>query len=107
MEKRGQVTIFIIIAIIIVGAWVYIKNFEFVNEGRANLMTIFEKIKTFEFEEKELPSGGVILPIVWGDFGLKLVNAGVINEDRFKAIYEERGVFTEEYRDLLLEKDNG
>lgn len=58
-------------------------------------------------EEKVLPSKGVTLPVVWGDLGAKLVEAGVIEADKFKSIYEQKGQFTEEYRKLLLDKNNG
>ena len=58
-------------------------------------------------EGKVLPAKGVILPVAWGDLGSKLVDAGVIDADKFKSIYEQRGQFTEEYRKLLLDQDNG
>lgn len=53
-------------------------------------------------EEAVLPSGGVTLPVTWGDLGSKLTAAGAIDAERFQALYEERGVFTDEYRKLLL-----
>ena len=31
------------------------------------------------------------LPVVWGDLGPQLVEAGVIEEERFRALYQERG----------------
>lgn len=60
-----------------------------------------------ELEGKVLPAKGVTLPVVWGDLGAKLVDAGVIDADKFKSIYEQRGQFTEEYRKLLLDQNNG
>lgn len=60
-----------------------------------------------DLEGKVLPSKGVTLPVVWGNLGTKLVSAGVIDADKFKAIYEQRGAFTEEYRKLLLDENNG
>lgn len=54
-----------------------------------------------------LPSKGVELPVVWGDLGAKLVSTGVIDADKFKAIYEQRGAFTDEYKNLLLGENNG
>jgi hypothetical protein len=58
-------------------------------------------------EESVLPSKGVVLPASWGDLGVQLVDSGAIDADRFKAIYEERGAFTDEYKNLLLENNNG
>ena len=60
-----------------------------------------------ELEGKVLPAKGVTLPVVWGDLGIKLVDSGVIDADKFKSIYEQRGQFTEEYRKLLLDQNNG
>ncbi len=53
-------------------------------------------------EEAVLPSNGVILPVTWGDLGSKLVSVGAIDADKFKAIYNQRGAFTDEYKNLLL-----
>lgn len=58
-------------------------------------------------EEKVLPSRGVRLPTRWGDLGAKLVSVGAIDAERFEAMYEERGVFTDEYRNLLLGENDG
>src|SRR3989339_1228823 len=60
-----------------------------------------------KLEEKVLPSKGVVLPIVWGDLGVKLVEGGVIDADKFKAIYINRGQYTEENKKLLEEINNG
>ncbi|MDP2651492.1 MAG: hypothetical protein Q8O98_02800 [bacterium] len=49
---------------------------------------------------------GVVIPVVWGDLGLKLVESGVIDVEKFIGMYEGRGQFTDEYRRLLLDKDN-
>ncbi len=57
-------------------------------------------------EEVVLPSDGVALPVVWGNLGAKLVSSGVIDADKFKAIYDQRGAFTEEYKNLLLGQNN-
>ena len=58
-------------------------------------------------EEAVLPSDGVVLPVVWGNLGAKLVGAGAIDADKFRAIYDERGAFSDEYKNLLLGQNNG
>ena len=68
---------------------------------------IEKKTPEQELEGKVLPSKGVTLPVEWKDLGVKLVDAGVIDADKFKNIYEQRGAFTEEYRKLLLDENNG
>ena len=54
-----------------------------------------------------MPSSGVVLPASWGNLGAQLVNSGTIDADKFKAIYEQRGAFTDEYKNLLLGNNNG
>ncbi|MEK7661978.1 MAG: hypothetical protein AAB355_00540 [Patescibacteria group bacterium] len=58
-------------------------------------------------EEKVLPSGEVLLPVTWGGMGVKLANAGVIDAERFREMYEKRGEFTDEYESLLSGRNNG
>lgn len=52
-------------------------------------------------DEAVIPSSGVVLPVVWGDLGQKLVSSGAIDGERFSALYEKRGQFTSEDRNLL------
>jgi len=58
-------------------------------------------------EEQVLPSEGVVLPVTWGDLGAKLVSVGAIDADKFKAVYDQRGAFTDEYKNLLLGQNDG
>lgn len=58
-------------------------------------------------EEAVLPSKGVVLPVMWGDLGLKLVSVGAIDANKLKAVYDQRGTFTNEYKNLLLGKNDG
>ena len=48
-----------------------------------------------------------ILPVIWGDLGKRLVESGAIGEEKFKAFYESRGEFSEEYEKLLSGTQNG
>lgn len=63
--------------------------------------------KISALENKVLPSKGITLNVKWGDLGVKLVESGTIDADKFKAIYEQRGQFTEENRKLLEDMNNG
>lgn len=60
-----------------------------------------------EAEEEVLPSGGVVLPVTWGDLGAKLVSTGAIDQGKFQALYKTRGEFPEEYSKLLLGQNDG
>ncbi|MBI4085901.1 MAG: hypothetical protein HY433_01495 [Candidatus Liptonbacteria bacterium] len=100
----------LISAIILAGAWVYTTGLKATNAPqKANIAGTSAKAPVSGFEDRVLPPGGVVLPVVWGDLGAKLAGAGAIDADRFKAIYiyEEKGTFTDEYKNLLLGRSNG
>ncbi|MDO8514013.1 MAG: hypothetical protein Q7S50_00545 [bacterium] len=63
--------------------------------------------KLSALEEAVLPAEGVKLPIVWGDLGAQLVEAGAIDPVAFKKIYQSRGTFSAEYEKLLSGRTNG
>lgn len=48
-----------------------------------------------------LPQDGVMLPIRWGDLGRRMIAAGVIDEEKFRAVYAERGGFPSSDETLL------
>lgn len=58
-------------------------------------------------EEMILPAEGVVLPIRWGNLGRKMVEAGVIDKDKFESLYAERGGLNEEEYRLLYGDQNG
>jgi len=53
-------------------------------------------------QEKVMPSGGVELPVVWGDLGKRLVESGSIDREKFVALY---GSLSEE-ESALLDRGN-
>ena len=48
----------------------------------------------------------VELPVKWGDFGVKMIEVGVINKQKFEAIYSGRGGLSESGKKLLYESLN-
>jgi len=94
-------------AMILSGAWIYTTELKNTKQNNDNATVASEISQISELEEKVLPSEGVALPVVWGDIGAQLVSAGVVDAEKFKGIYEQRGVFDSKYQDLLLKKDNG
>ena len=49
----------------------------------------------------------VELPVVWGDLGKRMVQAGIIDPAKFEALYAGRGGMTAEMKALLIGQDNG
>lgn len=74
---------------------------------KTNTISTVAKNPISDLEQNVLPSSGVTLPVVWGNLGTKLVSSGVIDADKFKSIYEQRGQFTDEYNQLLTGENNG
>ncbi|MDO8561694.1 MAG: hypothetical protein Q7S05_02605 [bacterium] len=58
-------------------------------------------------EEAVLSTKGVKLPVVWGDMGAQLVEAGAIDPVAFKQMYQARGPFPSDYEKLLSGNNNG
>ena len=50
---------------------------------------------------------GIEIPVKWGGLGSKLVDAGVIDQNKFEAIYSGRGGLTGEEKQILYGKNNG
>ena len=55
---------------------------------------------------KVTPAKGIVLPIKWGDLGIKLTEAGVIDKDKFTEIYSGRGGLDSQSLALLNESGN-
>jgi hypothetical protein len=58
-------------------------------------------------EEAVLPAEGVKLPVVWGDMGARLVEAGAIDPAAFRKVYESQNPFPADYEKLLSGRTNG
>jgi len=48
----------------------------------------------------------VILPVKWNDIGKRMVDVGIIDKEKFEAIYIGRGGMNEEMADLLYKENN-
>mgnify|MGYP001612254575 CR=1 FL=1 len=97
----------VITALVITGAWTYTAGLKVKMQQETGVAHDKDGTLVLGLEEEVLPSQGVILPAVWGDLGAKLVSAGAIDSEKLKAIYEQRGTFADEYRNLLLGQNNG
>lgn len=57
--------------------------------------------------KKVLPTGGVAIPIQWGNLGKQMVEAGVIDKNKWEAIYAQRSGLDEYTKNLLFGERNG
>ena len=65
------------------------------------------KASRLDFEEIIAPDKGVELPVIWGDFGKRMVETGVIDKKKFESIYAGRGGLSEDDKKLLYGDSNG
>ena len=93
-----------IAGILIGGALIYgagLKSLEPRNDAAQN------NADGLNFEEEVIPSPGVELPVKWRNLGKQLVEAGVIDGQKFEEIYAGRGGLSEADKNLLYGEDNG
>lgn len=85
MKEKYLIPLSIVLAAVIVAiSWVYHTGLQ------TPAGTVGEKLAA-NLEDIVLPPEGVLLPILWGDLGRKMVAAGVIDENKIP--YEEVGEF--------------
>ena len=53
-----------------------------------------------------LPANGAVLPVQWGNLGKQMIKAGVIDADKFEAIYARRGGLDTNAKKLLYGENN-
>ena len=58
-------------------------------------------------QEQVIPSGGVVLPVTWGNLGQQMVNAGVIDETQFETLYAQQGGLPQDMVQMLNGSNNG
>jgi len=105
LNKHNLVKILsLIIVVVFIGLGVFLlRNQKTIEPLQLkNNLTAKTLNQTPDLEEVIRPMEGIILPVTWADLGAQLVKAGVIDVDKFKSLYEERGTFPEEYQKLLL-----
>lgn len=107
-EKKSNLTLpaaFVIASIVIGGAIVYsagIRN----SDGPKKVAGENKIDSVIDLQEKVIPSGGVELPVKWGNLGKQLVNSGVIDANQLEAVYKDRGELGDEEKKLLYDENN-
>src|SRR3989344_2361539 len=103
MDKK----IYILAPVVAAGLFYFAAAFSF--QFSTPLFNV-EKMKAgslSNLQEQVIPSRGVRLPIKWGDLGVRMIEAGIIDNERFEALYANRGGLDEEMKKLLYDKNNG
>lgn len=85
--------------LIVAGLWIYPAKYQ----NSSNWIVTTQNT----LEEQVIPSAGVILPVRWGNIGARMVSSGVIDSQKFRAIYSKRGGIDNETEKLLTGENNG
>lgn len=86
----------LISALILAGVWAYTAGLKTVGDGQsAQVLSLTGQ------------SEGVVLPVRWGNLGKQLAETGVIDAERFEALYAQRGGLGNEEKVLLYDATNG
>lgn len=95
-------TSIVISALIISSAWIYTARVGMVDKSET-------KVSVSEGDQNGVivSLGEKTIPVVWGDLGVKMVKAGVIDRDKFLQIYADRGGLSDAEQKLLDGTNNG
>lgn len=85
---------------IVAGAWIY-------TNGYKNQDAPLNGVEVAKLEKQVIPADGVELPVKWGDLGKRMVEAGVLDQTKFEALYSQRGGIDEKTMRLLNQSNNG
>ena len=101
-QKNSSPIVSIIIVIVVISlASVYTARLK--NQGVKTSWHPALPISSNESASKN----GMELPVWWGDLGVKMVEAGVIDKEKFENLYEQRGGLSETDKKFLENSDNG
>ena len=96
-------TILVLILLLVIfsaaDSWLSNKNLD--NETSGS-----DRSPSQDIAETVIPSDGVVLPIAWKDLGKRMIDSGVIDQEKLEVLYSQRGGLNDEQRDLLYESDN-
>lgn len=94
-------------ALLIIGAFVYSTGLKTEKISETSKKNQGYSSDDAVLEEKIAPFDGVEFPIKWRDLGKQMVEAGVIDREKFEALYAARGGLIDEQKKLLYTEDNG
>ena len=90
MQKISFPAIIFSLLVVIAGSWIYLTG-----------------LKTTTNTPPENLTDGFVLPVSWGNLGVRMVEAGVIDKEKLESLYVNRGGIGEYEKKLFEGSDNG
>jgi len=110
--------ILLLVLILVIGTWKYLGKGNIVQKigekyfsgSRGKQVAVGssdqERAAVSTLSKVVVPSEGIVLPATWKDYGKQLIDKGVIDGQKFEAIYAKRGGLSESDKKLLNGTDN-
>ena len=92
----------IIVGVLVIGAFVYT-----VRLSKSPQAEILWHPAWLDSQNEISPKDGVELPARWGNLGVQMTEAGVIDKEKFAGLYTQRGELSEADKKLLTDNNNG
>ncbi len=90
----------IIVIVLIAGAFLYTIRFK-----RPEALSHPARLSVKQ--QSKILQSGIELPVKWGNLGVQMIETGVIDREKFEALYSGRGGLSEVDQKLLTDIDNG
>ncbi len=105
-KKNYLLPVSILVSVVIIaGTWIYTSGLNRQKESE-QIQSQSRESAVNTLEDKVAPPEGMVLPVRWGDLGKKLVDAGVIDPEKFGALYEKSGEVSRDIKQLLYGENN-
>ena len=100
-NNLSPTTSIIIVTALIVGTFIYATQLK-------NPEALSHPARLNPQQQNEIPlQNGAELPVKWGNMGARMMEAGVIDKEKFENLYVQRGGLKETDKKLLTANDNG
>ncbi|MFH1769657.1 MAG: hypothetical protein ABH833_03250 [Parcubacteria group bacterium] len=76
-------------------------------EGITRTQNAVSSYKENKLAEVVMPEQGIVIPVKWDDMGSQMIDAGVIDADKFESLYENRGGLDDSELALMYDSGNG
>lgn len=103
MKRQDNPWMWIAILAIIILVFTQISdlNLSSTSDDSDTSAVVAEESSNQDLESEIIPADGVVLPVKWGSFGKDMMEAGIIDEEKFVALYEQRGGLGDYEKELL------
>ncbi len=105
--KTKQIVYLILAAVVFLSLALFTRFFDIKVKVENRVENPNKETPVVDLKEVVIPATGVVLPVKWGNLGKQMVEAGVIDRDKFESLYSPRGGMDAASEKLLYGENNG